>query len=142
MTIPANVLLDAISRRLTIQVKSSKGIYGGYIKFLPETESEEFTFSRGILTDGTLRSSEVYKSTDYIDVEFVDDISARLYIAVDDRCALFAYDWNKQPVKLLIGEAFGDLLHIVPDGTYKYVVASNYMAVLPNPALSLHRVQE
>lgn len=142
MTIPANVLLDAISRRLTIQVKSSKGVYGGYIKFLPETESEEFTFSRGILIDGGFWASSVYKSTDFIDVEFADDISLSVYIGVNDRCGLYAYDADKRPVKLLVGQSDGALLHIVPDGSYKYVVAADYITYWESPVLSIHRSQE
>ena len=141
--IPAADLVDAIGRRLTITVRSSQGVYGGRLKFLPADESEPFSKVGGVnKSTGRVISTDAYENTGFVDVQFVSDISLRVYVESSTVCALFAYDEDKNPVRVLVGDTRGQsILHIEPDGSYRYVIASNFVGAIENISLSLHREQ-
>lgn len=143
VTIPAEALVDAASRRLIMRIVSSKGQYGGTLAFLPVDESEQFLQEGGVdKSTGSVMPSDSYENTGFVDVQFVSDITLHTFVESVNYCALYAYDENYNPVRVILdsNNGKGDL-HVIPDGSYRYVIASN------NPAgavarMILHRIQE
>lgn len=143
VTIPAEALVDAASRRLIMRIVSSKGQYGGTLAFLTEDESEQFLQVGAVSkSNGSILPLEQYQNTGFIDVQFVTDITLRCYVVSEFVCALYGYDENYNPVRVIVdnSDGGGDL-HIVPDGSYRYVIASDRTGVL-SAKMILHRVQE
>lgn len=143
VTIPAEALVDAASRRLVIRIVSSKGQYGGTLAFLPEDESEQFLQVGAVnKSTGRIEQWESYRNTGFVDVQFVSDITLHSYVVSDFVCALYGYDDNYDPVRVIVEKTDGvSDLHIIPDGSYRYVIATN------NPAgtvarMILHRIQD
>lgn len=142
ITIPSAALADALSRRLVIYAGNSRGQYGGTIIFLPEDESEPFASVGGIDNNGTINSRTEYRNTGMIDVSFVQDIAVKVYVDSTSMCAVYAYDGDYRPVRMLVESNKGDFTrHIRPDGSYRYVVAANLTASQDSPSMILHRVQ-
>lgn len=120
--IDSGLLTNAIDRMVRLVLYQNNTKYGGYIKFLPWSESEEWLSGDFINESGALKASSSYSYTDYIDISEVIDI---IYSgqAVAGARAMACYDENKRFVRLLLETGTFNNVHIVPDGTYKYIRA-------------------
>lgn len=129
MVLPSHLFDNAIDNRLKLVLKIRGEVYGGYIIFLPVEESEPFPYEGILLNrDGSTGERANYVTTDYIDVEFVDDIVYTGRMRWDTGIAMAAYNQDREFVKILIGRSDNNYVdqHIATDGTYKYIRASSY----------------
>lgn len=102
VVVPAAVVVDAMARRLKLRLLVGGVQYGGDIVFLPIQESEEFAIVGSISTDGSDRSSGSYRRTDYVAVEGAIDIAVTARVRQETVCAVFAYDADRQPLRVLL----------------------------------------
>lgn len=92
---------------------------------LPVSETEEFPNSGYInIATGQRVEYEAYRCTDYISVVGVVDIACKVQSS-GSACGLYCYDSEKRPVGVLVGSGNNDTVHIVPDGSYSYIRATN-----------------
>lgn len=125
VTIPSTVLVNSISRKVTLQLFID-GVTKSKIVSLPAEESEDFPAIGGLLNDGEVGTAEHLLITDFIDVQFVDDIVYTGLLYSNSYNAICAYDENRNFVKIILSKT-GDspeTRHFVPDGSYKYIRAS------------------
>lgn len=127
ITVPAEAIETAVNDRKMITLVVDGNTVGGYIIFLPKTESEPFSVLETILMrDGLTVSFSLTNCTDFVDVTYATDIvyTGRLVGNEDLYAAMVAYDENYELVKVLIGlVSANSTIHVVPDGTYKYIKA-------------------
>ncbi|MBQ9741690.1 MAG: hypothetical protein IJV91_12240 [Kiritimatiellae bacterium] len=102
VVVPAAVVVDAMARRLKLRLLVGGVQYGGDIVFLSIQESEEFAIVGSISTDGSDRSSGSYRRTDYVAVEGAIDIAVTARVRQETVCAVFAYDADRQPLRVLL----------------------------------------
>lgn len=130
ITIPYEAIETAVAGRKMISLSVGSNTVGGYILFLRSVESEQFTY-RGLLrADGTRVPTEVYDyCTDLVDVTYATDVvlTARYAGSASEGYSMLnAYDENEAFVRVLVPADFDSppkTYHVVPDGTYKYVIA-------------------
>lgn len=145
ITIPSRYFEDAITNHARLQLVVDE-LEQPYIIFLPVIESEPFPHDgtalgqQGDLQGGS--TNQYYKTTDFINIDFVDDIIMKGYLQRTNIRAMWAYDSNYQPVKVLIKTiAENEAVHVQPDGTYAYIRACSAWIRNDNPidySLQLH----
>lgn len=125
ITIPAEDFTDAITNHAKLTVLRGLNNYGGSITFLPEQESEPFPITGALNLDGTIDDTvTTLRCTELVDVSLVTEMvySGRCN---KNRGCVVGYDENGDFAKLLLrgtGE-YQSNVHIVYDGTYKFVRA-------------------
>ena len=140
ITVPAEAIETAVNDRKMITLVVDGNTVGGYIIFLPKTESEPFSVIDTILkSDGLTEPFSSTNCTDFVDVTYATDIvyTGRLGGGDDHYAAMVAYDENYELVKTLISLVSAEsTIHVVPDGTYKYIKACSSKSVA-NSSLQL-----
>lgn len=124
IVISSDALTDAIARKLTLRLYIDGTLNDGYIIFLPSSEEIEFEDGFYIVArDGRLAESSIWACTEPIDVSVVTDI---IYTGKSAGVAspLYAYDDEGGPVRSLLAVGEYTRVHVVPDGSYRYVRAS------------------
>lgn len=127
----SDLLSDATLRRLVLTLYPGSEVYGGTITFLPSSESE--TFETGRLTNtGEILGppDQYYVVTDFIPMRGVSDvvITATIRVEVNDVNLMWGYDADKQPVRQLLPNGSYQDRHIIPDGSYAYIVVCSRRA--------------
>lgn len=138
ITIPAEAIETAVNDRKMITLVVDGNTVGGYIIFLPQSESEAFTVSKSLSNRGVVEDDSNYWSAtvELIDVTYATDIVYSGMQPSQYFAALVAYDEQGDYVRTLIAQlAQNSVVHVVPDGTYKYVRACSVTGV--NASLSL-----
>lgn len=130
ITIPNEAIETAVADRKMISLSIGSNTIGGYILFLRSVESEPFSQQRIMYVDGRRIPTDLpYYCTDMVDVTYATDIvlTARFRAgATGELSMLNAYDENQEFVRVLVPVNTDNppkTYHVVPDGTYKYVVA-------------------
>lgn len=128
ITIPIDYIENATSERLKLSLFIQEQ-QQAYILFLPVEESESFGTIGGISkVDGQLVVADAYRCTDYISVEGVIDIAYSIIVDSSAICAIYAYDANKQPLRVLLERKQNqNTSHLRPDGSYKYIRLSTLL---------------
>ena len=127
LTIPSSYFTDAIVNHAKLQLIVDE-LTQPYIIFLPVEESEPFPIENTLIRDnGILRTSEdlnVYLCTELIDITFVEEFVYKGYQSRSNTSAVYGYDENGNPViQLSSNSNRKQIIHLVPDGTYKYIRA-------------------
>lgn len=126
ITIPAADFTDAITNHAKITIRSGFDDYGGSITFLPVQESEPFPVVGALNKNGGIDVAlERVRCTELVDVSLATEMvySGR---TLSSRASVVGYDENGNFAKLLLSgtDAYEDNIHIVYDGSYKFVRAS------------------
>lgn len=119
-----DALTDAVGRKLTLRLYINGVEDDGYIIFLPVSQEIEFKDGHFVLAQsGRLSSSSSWACTEPVDVSDVTDI---IYTGMSAGTAspLYAYGDDGEAVRSLMVIGSYDHVHIVPDGSYRYVRAS------------------
>lgn len=125
IVVPSTAFAGGLAARLKMQLRIGGVVLPGYLIMLPESETEEFPNSGYInIATGQVYEYQAYECTDYISVIGVVDIACKVQTS-GSACGLYCYDSEKRPVRVLIGSATSETVHIVPDGSYTYIRASN-----------------
>ena len=134
ITIPADAIATAVNDKKRISLRIGNNSVGGYIIFLPRTESEVFTEGKALSSNGVLTDFERWSATvDFIDITYASDIVYSGRQSGSSLNALVAYDENQEFVRNLIEIVPDDsVIHVVPDGSYKYVRACGVTASDPS----------
>lgn len=123
--IPVADLEYALTRQLQMVLTVDGQQFGGYILFLPESESiDYFEGARINRVDGSLVSIAAGRYTDFVDVRNAREFVVSGGFANDNSSVLFAYDENREPVRSLVDENVRNY-HVVYDGSYSYIRASS-----------------
>lgn len=125
--IPAEYFDDAITNKATLSLILGETVLP-YIVFLPIIESEEFIHDKRLIAlDGNVIAWSNYAMTEFLDVEFVEDIVYTGMMTRSDAIIMEAADEKKQFQKVLIpSNQQVTTYHIIPDGTYRYIRACAY----------------
>ena len=133
ITIPYEAIETAVEDRKMISLSVGSNTVGGYILFLKSVESEPFTRAAIMRADGSiLASSDGFYCTDLVDVTYVSDIVLTARFGgpqLSGYSMLNAFDENNEFVRVLLEPDYSappKTYHIIPDGTYKYIVACAY----------------
>lgn len=123
ITIPSADVQNALSRRLKLSLFISGDEYS-YLIFLPQTESEEFPIQGRLKADGSVELRNEWVCTDFIDIEYADDIVYRGAMNSEGYICVAAYNDNEEYVKTLLTVTSPTRVnHIEPDGTYTKIRA-------------------
>lgn len=119
-----DALTNATGRKLTLRLYINGTENDGYIIFLPRSEEIEFKDGSFVQAQsGRLGYSDIWACTEPVDISDVTDI---IYTGVSAGTAspLYAYGDDGEAVRSLMVIGSYDRVHIVPDGSYRYVRAS------------------
>lgn len=102
IVVPAAVVVDAMARRLKLRLLVGGVRYGGDIVYLPLQESEEFSISGGVSTQGLDFANDNYMRTDYVNVAGSREIVVTARVPASSLSAVFAYDAERVPLRSLL----------------------------------------
>lgn len=122
ITVPSSALVDALSRKLRIRLYVDGAQIGGDIIFLPYEESEPYPNLNRLTYTGELAEAKSTHTTDLIDISLV-----REFVVTGTQLAnavLCLYDEQGNFVRCPLGGGSFTAVHLVPDGTYRYIRAS------------------
>lgn len=122
ITLPSRVFQDAFINRLSLVLQRDGVNYLGIVFFLPVSESEPYDINEYIMPDGTFVASANVARTDFVSVEDVTEFVVTGTTGRNPVCA--AYDEEFSFVKILIDGGAWENVHLVPDGSYSYIVAT------------------
>lgn len=124
IVLPSGVFDRAVENRLSLVLLRSGNPYLGIISFLPVSETESYTIGEFIRNNGSFGTTSVAARTDFISVEDVTDIVISGTSGSAGVLVCAAYDENQEFVRsLLDGGVTYDNIHLIPDGSYRYIVA-------------------
>lgn len=122
ITVPSSELVDAISRKLRLQLVVGGEQFGGDVIFLPYEESEPYPNPNLLTVGGSLAPASATKTTDLIDISLVREFVVTGTQA--SNAVLCLYDENGDFVSCPLSRDTFTAVHFVPDGTYRYIRAS------------------
>ena len=130
ITVPLSAFANAQERRLEMWIRINGVRIPGYILSLPTSESESFSIEGAAINKetGLLLINQNYSCTDFVSVRGVRDIALSVQ-AAGLACALYGYNENKEPIGPIVETGARPGIHVVPDGSYEYVRASNLVTV-------------
>lgn len=129
IVVPADVVVDAMARRLKLRLLVGAVQYGGDIVFLPLQESEEFSLSGGVSTAGSATASPGYQRTDYVNVAGAREIVVTARVPATALSAVFAYNAEQQPLRSLLpySSTSYESAHVVVDDDVVFIRACSYV---------------
>lgn len=125
IVIPASALADALTEHSVILLEVYGRTINGYIKFLPQSESEDYV-NQGfiIITSGGLyTASDTFVTTDFIDIQDAVEMVVTA-VTYGSACPLYAYDEFKTPIEPILQTGTYESEHVVVNPRWKYVRAS------------------
>lgn len=120
IVIPQAVFDDALTNRSKLTLTVAGVQTGGYIQFLPRSESEDYPFNKYININGQAIDSAFSVCTDYVSIDGVVEMVVTADCRENVNC-LAAYDGDKNFIRIILGEGTFDSVHVIPDGSYSFV---------------------
>lgn len=134
INIPADVVVNATARRLSLRLFINDVKYGGDVLFLPIQESEEFSIPGALTKNGGNYTWDAYSRTDYINVAGSKEIVVSLLVSSSALSAVYAYDAERKPLRILLpfSPSQYESVHVVIDADVVFVRACSTITITPS----------